>query len=146
MTKGDLNGFRLLGRPVKPVAFGLTGMMVTICILNLIDFDHFEDNVLGDFVAVLCAISAGLLIAGWVGEKQWAAEYGLLTASAVYVIRGSFVGLLYSPSSEGLWLSLWAATIAGGAFLLERLDTHPTRKEWFIAYQKANANKSDEGG
>lgn len=146
MTKGDLNGFRVLGRPVKPVAFGLTGLMVTICILNLIDFDHFEDNVLGDFVAVLCAISAGLLIAGWVGKKQWAAEYGLLTAAAVYVIRGSFVGLLYGPSSEGLWLSLWASTIAGGAFLLERLDTHPTRKEWFIAYQKANANKSDEGG
>lgn len=146
MTKGDLNGFRILNRPVKPVAFGFTGMMVTICILNLIDFDHFEDNVLGDFVAVLCAISAGLLIAGWIGKKQWAAEYGLLTAAAVYVIRGSFVGLLYGPSSEGLWLSLWAATIAGGAFLLERLDTHPTRKEWFIAYQKANANKSDEGG
>lgn len=146
MTKGDLNGFRVLGRQVKPVAFGFTGLMVTICILNLIDFDHFEDNVLGNFVAVLSAISAGLLIAGWVGKKQWAAEYGLLTAAAVYVIRGSFVGLLYGPSSEGLWLSLWAATIAGGAFLLERLDTHPTRKEWFIAYQKANANKPDEGG
>lgn len=146
MTKGDLNGFRVLGRQVKPVAFGFTGLMVTICILNIIDFDHFEDNVLGDFVALLAAVSAGLLIAGWVGKQQWAAEYGLLTAAVVYVIRGSFVGLLYGPSSEGLWLSLWAATIAGGAFLLERLDTHPTRKEWFIAYQKANANKTDEGG
>lgn len=146
MTKGDLNGFRILGRPIKPVAFGLTGLMVTICVLNLIDLDHFEDNVLGDFVAVLCAISAGLLIAGWIGKKQWAAEYGLLTAAAVYVIRGSFVGLLDGLSSEGFWLSLWSATIAGGAFLLERLDTHPTRKEWFIAYQKANANTSDEGG
>lgn len=146
MTKGDLNGFRVLGRPIKPVAFGLAGLMVTISILNLANLDHFHDNLFGDLIAVMSAVSAGLLIAGWVGKQQWAAEYGLLTAAAVYVIRGSFVGLLYGPSSEGLWLSLWAATIAGGAFLLERLDTHPTRKEWFIAYQKANANKTDEGG
>ena len=147
MTKGDLNGFRILNRPVKPVAFGLSFLMVTISIMNVLDLDHFLDNVLGDLIAIMAAASGGLLIAGWLGKQQWAAEYGLLSAATVFIIRGTFIGLMYGLSDEGLWLSYGAAIIAGGAFLLERLDTHPTRAEWFMTLQKTQSQvPSKKGG
>ena len=146
MTKGDLNGFRVLNRPVKPVAFGLSFLMVTIAIINVLDLDHFLDNVLGDLIAIMAAASGGLLIAGWFGKQQWAAEYGLLSAATVYIIRGTFIGLMYGLSDEELLLSYGTAIIAGGAFLLERLDSHPTRAEWFMTLQKTQSQTPRKKG
>ena len=127
VTKGDLNGFIFLGRPIKPVAFGMSILMMTLTFINVFDVGLFGNSLLGDVVAVLSFGSFVLLILGWFGNLQPLVEYGLLIASAVYVIRGSFVMLTFGLSNEGVWQSFGTAVIAGGAYLLERLDSHPRR-------------------
>lgn len=124
MTKGDLAGVLVWGRPVKPVALGATWLMATIVGYNLFNQGLFGHLVIGDLVAVLAGSSYVLLMAGWFGRSQWAAEVGLLLACVVYILRGSFAALYVSPRNEGVWLSLGAAIILGGAYLLEHWDEH----------------------
>lgn len=130
MTRGDLDGFRVLNRPVKPVALGLSILMFTLTWINIIDVGLFKDNPLGDVVAVLSFGSFIMFMIGWFGSKQWAVEWALLAASVVYAMRGSFVLFTFGFFSESFWLSVGTGVIAAGAFLLERLDTHPKKKRY----------------
>ena len=90
MTKGDLDGVQIWGRPIKPVALGLSLLMLTLAVVNITDTGVFEDMLLGDVVAVLAVGSFTALMVGWFARYQIAAEIGLFSASVVYLIRGSF--------------------------------------------------------
>lgn len=126
MTRGDLEGLTFFNRPIKPVALGITVLMVSITVFNLQHDGVFGSTLLATSVALLAFTSAVCLTAGWLGRLQQMAEIGLLLASITYVIRGSFLLLLLGPSEQGVWLSLGASVISGGSFLLERWDTHPS--------------------
>jgi hypothetical protein len=127
MTKGDLDGLRCWGRPIKPVALGLSFLMLTLCISNIANAGVFKELWLGDVVAVIAGASAVTLVAGWVVRSQRMAEWGLLMACVVYIVRASFLFFFAGPGEQGVWLSLGAATIAGGAYLLETTDE---QAEW----------------
>lgn len=130
MTKGDLNGFLVLNRPIKPVALGLAILMFTLTWFNIFDIGLFRDDPLGDVVAVLSFGSFTMFMIGWFGSQQWAVEWALLSAAVVYAIRGSFLLFTFGISNEGFWLSLGTGVISAGAFLLERFDTHPKKTSY----------------
>lgn len=118
----ELN-IRFFNRPFKPVALGFFILMSTLVLFNISDAGILGASALGDGVAILAAISATALFAGWAFRSQTMARVGLLLAFTTYIIRASFLFFTFGAiGSEGLWLGLGAALIAGGSYLLEELD------------------------
>lgn len=111
----------VLGRAVKPVAFGLALIMLGLCVYNLLGLGTFGATPLASAYAILTALSAGLLVAGWVGRWQQVAEWGLLISCWVLATRALFIWLTEGWEERGVILSTGAAVIAGGSYLLERL-------------------------
>ena len=124
MTKGDLEGLSLWGRPIKPVALGFAWLMLSLTVINISNIGELGDNFLGDLIAVLAFSSFTALTAGWVFRNQHMAEYGLLAACIAYVVRTSFIMFSVGIDDAGVYLGFGAAIIAGGAYLLEATDPH----------------------
>ncbi len=122
MTKGDLDKVTFMGRPLKPVALGLTILMITLAVANWTDNGLLGDNILSHILAAIAGLSALLLTAGWIAGKQRIAEIGLLGAAAVNIARSSFLLFTFGPGQQSVWLSLGVTVIAGGAYLLETWD------------------------
>ncbi len=115
----------ILGRPVKPVAFGLGIYMVAFMAYNLLDRGVFGPSRWGDVLAVVAGAALTLLVVSWVANSQRLAEVGLLLSSTVFFIRGLFLLLTVGASSEGVYYSIASAIIAGGSYFLERADPYP---------------------
>ncbi len=128
MTKGDLDGVQVWGRPIKPVAFGLSVLMLTLTVYNIFNVGVFGSLFLGDVIAVLTGTSFVMLMLGWFAKNQLLAEFGLITAFTAYTLRASFILFSSGPTAEGFYLSIGAAIIAGGAYLLEGWDHIPKRR------------------
>lgn len=122
MTKGDLDGVLFLGRPLKPLALGMAVLMLTLSVYNVLHLSAFGGLFLGDVVAVLAAVAVVTLTVGWYYGSQRMAEAGLLLAATVYVTRSAFLLFVSGPGTEGVYLGLGAAVMAGGAYLLESWD------------------------
>ena len=118
----NLPGRRVFGRPVKPVAGGFVILMLTLAVFNTIDAGVLGATVLGHVTGALAGVSAVTLLAGWWGSWQRVAEAGLLAAFAAYGLRGLFVLFTQGPWVQAVWLSLGAAVIAWGSFVLETMD------------------------
>jgi hypothetical protein len=112
----------LLGRPIKPVAFGLSIIMITFVFANYFDTGVLGASEWGDVVGLMSLAAAVTLNWGWFKNSQRAAEYGLLLSTLVLTIRAIFILLTLGPSIQNFWLSSGVAIVAGGSFLLERLD------------------------
>lgn len=121
-TKGDLDTVSILGRPIKPVALGLTILMVTLTVSNVTGAGVLGDVALSRVLAAGAAVSAILLTAGWVTGKQGLAEAGLLATAAGNIARSSFLMMTYGPGQQSVWLSMGVTVIAAGAYLLETWD------------------------
>ena len=119
MTAGDLPGLMPFSRPIKPVALGMSLLMLTLVVVNLTNVGELKDTALGDAIAVMAGAAAVCLWAGWLARSQRMAEAGLLLAAVTYVTRSAFILLDLGPGNMGVWLGAGAAVIAGGAFLLE---------------------------
>jgi hypothetical protein len=129
MTKGDLEGLRLLGRPVKPVALGLMFSMAVLCVFNVTDAGVLGATRIGDVVAIMAGAAVLMLTAGWALRSQPMAEAGLFTAGLTMVLRSTFLFALQGVGNVGVWLGVGTAIIALGAFLLERIDEN--RGAWW---------------
>lgn len=129
MTRGDLDGLLIMGRPLKPVALGLSLSMIVLTVFNTSDLGILRDAVIGDVVGIMAAISASCLIAGWVFRSQHMAEAGLFIAGLTMVLRSAFLFALVGIGNIGVWLGVGTAIVALGAFLLERVDEN--RGEWW---------------
>ncbi len=111
-----------LGRPIKPVAFGLSIVMITFIVANIYNTGVLGTSRWGDVVAVLSLAAWGTLNWGWFRNAQRVAELGLLLSTLVLTIRAIFVLLTLGPSIQSFWLSSGVAVVAGGSYLLERAD------------------------
>ena len=121
MTKGDIDGVLVFGRPFKPVAMGFALAMVILVFINVTDTGRLGANWLGDVVAILAGIALVFLIGGWWGRWQRWVEVGLLFTFGTYAIRGFFI-LFAEGISQSIWFSFVFAFIAGGAYMLEVND------------------------
>ena len=118
MTRGDLPGVTLFGRPLKPVALGLTLTMVIVAQANFRGEDRGTEYPLSFVLAILAVAAAVTLAVGWIGKRQRIAEVGLLLVVGVYAARAAFIQMV-SPFEEAVFLSLATVVIAGGAYILE---------------------------
>ena len=129
MTRGDLEGVTLWGRPIKPVGLGVSVLMGTLMVANFYEVGIFGDTVLAMGIAVLSGIAFVLLVWGWVGRIQRFAEYGLLLAAFTYMARALFAFFTLGVTQSS-FLSLGAVIISGGSYLLETWDTHRPWEAW----------------
>ena len=114
---------KFLGRPVKPVSLGVAIFMLVFTVFNITDLGVFGTNRYGDIVAIVAAASLTLLVLAWIINSQRLTEYGLLLASTVFVIRGTFLGLTLSWSRQDVYFSLAMFIISAGSYFLERVDS-----------------------
>ncbi len=112
----------ILGRPVKPVAFGLGVYMAVFMFYNLVDKGVFGNSKWGDVLAVIAGAALALLVTAWVANSQRLAEVGLLLACSVFLIRGTFLILTIGFGSEAVYYQIANIIIAGGSYFLERAD------------------------
>ncbi len=122
MTKGDLDKMRVLGRPIKPVALGLSLTMLVVFWVNVRDTGRVTDELLAHLLTVLAGVAFVLLVAGWVWTRQRLAETGLLLAAATLFTRSMFLYLTGGITEQAVWLTLASAITAAGAYLLEKTD------------------------
>lgn len=118
MSKQDLPGVTFLGRPLKPVAFGLTLMMIIIAQSNFRGADRGTEYPLSVVLGIAAVAAAVTLIIGWATGRQTIAEIGLLTVVCVYVTRAAFIQFS-TPWDQAVFFSLSTAIIAGGSYILE---------------------------
>jgi hypothetical protein len=127
MTKGDLPGLTVFGRPLKPVAFGLTLAMVIVAQSNFRGADRGTEYPLSVFLGFAAVAAIVTLIVGWVCSRQRVAEAGLLLVVGVYVTRAAFIQM-YNPWDQAVFFSLSTAIIAAGSYMLEATSTDRRRR------------------
>ena len=127
MTHGDVPGVTLFGRPLKPVALGLTLTMVIVAQSNLRGADRGTEYPLSIILGVLAIAAAVTLAVGWVGKMQRIAEVGLLLVVGVYVTRAVFIQMT-SPWDQAVFFSMSTAIIAAGSFMLEAAEPERGRR------------------
>jgi peptidoglycan/LPS O-acetylase OafA/YrhL len=121
MTKGDVDGITVWGRPFKPVALGLTLTMLVVAQANLRGYDRGTEPPLAYVVAFLAGAAIVCMVYGWIGRSQRAAEAGFLLVVAAYTTRAAFIQMS-NPWDAAVWFSLASVIIAGGAYMLEATD------------------------
>jgi hypothetical membrane protein len=111
-------GITLGGRKVRPVAFGVTVLMVglvAIGVFNLGDYPHRPFQLAG---SVFPAAAAILLITGWVKNNGKLTGYGLALALFTYLGRVIFLAI-EDPVSDNLLLAFGVTIILAGSYVLE---------------------------
>lgn len=115
--------FRILGRPLKPVALGLTIITSTIGWTEFAHAGAFGDSAWAHPLTALAAITSILFVWGWWGRSQQVAEWALLFAASTMIFRSTGLFLTLGPEDQRTWLSFGVGVIAIGSYALERLDT-----------------------
>jgi len=117
--------WRVLGRPVKPVSFGIAFAMLAIFAANVDDLGILDGSQWGDFLGGMAIAVAILFITGWGLNSQHLTEWALIGAFWVFSVR--FWLILFIAKDHGIgepaWLDLAFMMIAGGSYLLEKLDS-----------------------
>lgn len=127
VSRGDIPGLTIWGRPLKPVALGLTLTMVIVAQSNLRGADRGTEYPLSAILGVLAVAAAVTLAIGWIGKMQRIAELGLLLVVGVYAARAAFIQMV-SPFDQAVWFSLSTVVIAGGAYILEASSNDGRRR------------------
>lgn len=114
--------WRFFNRPFKPVALGISIIMIVLCISGIANTGLLTTTIWGDIVSVLSGATALLLFVGWYTRSQRLAEIGLLSSTFVFVVVFSFLLLTVSTTQTSIWISLGYTVVAGGSYLLEKED------------------------
>lgn len=133
VRKGYELDVTFLGRPVRPFHLAVTIATAVVAATFLSDgsmewWNHTATHLIG----ALAFTSSVLLTVGWWLRNEWAAEWGLLLSTGVWLSRAVYAllageGLIINNPAASFFLSLAWAVGAGGAYLLERID-HGSRE------------------
>lgn len=116
-----IDGVHVVGRKFKPVALGITVMMVGLVVaglFNLGDYAHPQFQLYGSFVPFAAAV---LLIAGFVRSDTRLTRYGLLIALFAYLGRAIFL-VIEDPLGDSVLLAVGTTIIIAGSYVLETQD------------------------
>ena len=119
----------LFGRPIKPVALGLTVAMLIIWPSAITDEGVLDGSFWGDFIGWWAFGIAAVLITAWWTRWQRLYEFGLQMVFTLMIFR--FVASFLV--NDGEWtqsgaLSIAWAIIAGGSYILEK-NSPPGRQD-----------------
>jgi hypothetical protein len=116
-----------LGRPFKPVALGVTFMMLGLVAIPIFNLGA-EGRDIFDWVAAGFALAAaGLLSAGWWTARLRLAEYGLAVATFAYLLRFTHL-LIKEAGGDSPTLAFGVLVIIAGSYVLEANDRRV--REW----------------
>lgn len=113
-----LQGTKLLGRRFKPVALGVTIMMLGLVVAGLWNLGGYDFEVFQRIGALIPLIAAGLLVWGWWKDSTVWTRYGLAVAFFAYLGRSIFLAF-EDPLGDSLLLALGTTVIIGGSYVLE---------------------------
>ena len=150
MTRAELVGVQIWGRPFKPLAVGMIVGGTTLTINTVLAFLELHTGIPipgqsttgpGTLAALLMGIFAGvgvfLMVLAWVIRSQRMYEWGLLLAFGGWVSR--FVGITLDGDTWYALLPLSFALMAGGSYVLETVDarSEPARRKLAIMWRSA---------
>jgi Kef-type K+ transport system membrane component KefB len=115
---------RFLGRPVKPVAFGLMLLCLILVGFNVFRSDSLTDSDWSYLVIGLAGLAAVVLFLGWWLSNQWLCEVGMLLVFGVHFTRAVFIFMVVGAHDQNAYQSLAVCVLAAGSYALERLDPH----------------------
>lgn len=115
---GDVVGVRLAGRRFKPVALGITVMMLGLVVAGLWNLGGYDYPMFQRLGALVPLAAAVMLTWGWWKESDRLAQYGLLVAFFSYLGRSLFLAI-EDPLGDSLLLALGTTIIIGGTYVLE---------------------------
>jgi peptidoglycan/LPS O-acetylase OafA/YrhL len=122
-----LPNVRILGRPFKPVALGVTVLMLGLVIIPVFNLGGFGRGVSSGIASCIAAVAAAMLIWGWVrNDLRWT-ERGLAVACFAYASRLVYL-LLIRPMGDSVMLALGVLIIIAGSYILEANDRRV--REW----------------
>lgn len=119
---------RFLGRPFKPVAFGLILTMIVVAQANFRGLDRGTLPPLSYVVAFLAGSAVAAMLIGVIAESNRALRIGFLLVVAAYTMRAAFIQMS-NPGDAAVFFSLASVIIAGGAYMYEALDRPAGRRE-----------------
>lgn len=145
MTRGDLPGLRLFGRPFKPLAVGLLIGGFTLSVNTIMLFINgrstipIPGDINGDGILETASTSVASLIMGlfsalglilmmlaWVRRNQPMYEWGLLFCFGAWTAR--WIGIALDGDLWYAMLPFAVSFMAAGAYWLERADEHDGMK------------------
>lgn len=142
MTRAEIPGLAVLGRPFKPLAVGLIIGGFTLSVNTLLLFfgtnpaipipgdDNVGSRALETAPATYAALAMGLfaglgnilMVVAWIVRKQRIYEYGLLLSFGAWTAR--WIGIALDGDPWYAMLPFAVSFMAAGAYWLERADEH----------------------
>jgi hypothetical protein len=131
-SNGRMLRIRVFGRPIQPVAFGVSLYTAILAFAILTDsaLGQLLDGPIGEAVGVVCAAATAALWFGWWARRRDWLQRGLAWATAGIVATTITVVIDVGWSSVSAWLSTPVAVIAFGSWLLERADPGFLERDW----------------
>jgi peptidoglycan/LPS O-acetylase OafA/YrhL len=122
-----LPGRTILGRPFKPVALGVTILMIGLAIIPIFDLGGHGRDWFDWALSATATAAAGLLTYGWWrNDLRWT-ERGLAAATFAYLARLIYL-ILLEPFEDSVALALGVLIIIAGSYILESNDRRT--REW----------------
>ena len=116
----EIQGVKVAGRRFKPVAFGVTIMMLGLVVAVVFGLGY-ERSMFTWFEGVVAAAAIGLLVAGWIKDSVNWTKWGLLVATFAYLMRFVFL-LIIDPLGDSVLLALGVLMVIAGSYVLEVQD------------------------
>lgn len=114
---------KFLGRPIKPVTAGLSWAAGVFVIAGVVDISILGSGWPATLLGLIAVIVVAMFTISWLRLDQRLLEIGLLVATFMFVARSMFVGLTVGFDKDTSYLALSNAIIAGGSYMLEKINT-----------------------
>lgn len=123
MTRGDVPGTNVFGRPFKPMAVGLIVASLAVCVdtvLHKFGIHPIAINVDSQAGGIIAGLAALLMIVAWIIRSQRIYEIGLLLVMGAWFAR--VVEMILMGNAGNSFIPLSMSFMAGGAYWLEKIS------------------------
>lgn len=140
VTRAEIPGVRILGRPFKPLAVGLLLSGFTLAFNTILLYTDQSSlipipggvvqsqsvaapaSLAALVMGLFAAVGIALMVIAWLSRSQRIYEYGLLLSFGAWTAR--WIGIALDGNAIYAVLPLSMSIMAAGAYWLERVDEH----------------------